>query len=220
MPVFECSRCNNLTYSASRFASLECDVCHGERHRVLDHAFSFEDARAQPREIAQGDHCCLAYDDPAAVAPLLTALIRRGLADGALVIAYPPGGVRSLVEEALTPDELDLVAWQEPSSVYGDGFDAEEVVERFRVIAEAEDRPVYIVGGADRPLSDFATPAEYARFERRATELGSRLGIVVVCLYDRSIQPEPMLGVGATCHPLAAAGGALRRNEDFVYRVA
>lgn len=217
MPVFECSRCNNLTYSASRFTSLTCDVCGGERHRVLDHAFSFDDARAQPRTIVHGDHCCLAYDDPAEVAPLFAAVLRHGVAEEAHVIAYPPADVRALVEQALSADDRDAVAWQEPQSVYGDDFDAAEVVERFRAIAESETRPVYVLGGPDRPLTSFATPEEFMRFERRVTELGSQLGMVIVCLYDRSVQPDAMVDVGCTTHPLAAAHGALRRNDEFVF---
>src|SRR3954467_10196443 len=87
MPVFECARCNNLTYSASRFASITCDVCGGARHRMLEHALSFDEAREEPREVAAGDHCCVGYEDAEQAAPLAAHVIRAGLADQALVVA-------------------------------------------------------------------------------------------------------------------------------------
>ena len=217
MPVFECSRCNNLTYSASRFASITCDVCGGTRQRVLEHAFSFDDARAQPREIDHGDHCCVSFADPAEVVPLCVGILRRGIAESARVIGYPPHAVRLLVDEALTAEEAGAVEWQEPESVYGDAFDADEVVARFRAIAEDEERPVYVVGGADQPLSNVASADEFAAYERRATALATELGMVVVCLYDETLQPKSHLDARDATHPLTSARGALRRNGDFVY---
>lgn len=217
MPVFECSRCNNLTYSASRFTTLTCAVCGGARHRVLDHAFSFDDARSQPRDIVHGDHCCLSYDDAESVAPLVAAILRRGLADGARVIAYPPRALRARVEATLTPEESARIDWHLPEAVYGDDFDADRVIEEFRAIADATDGPVYVIGGADRPHTDVCSLETFRDFERRATALGSEVGMVIGCLYDRTIQPDEVIGASAETHPLAASHGALRRNVDFVF---
>ena len=218
MPVYECARCNNLTYSASRFASIVCDVCGGARHRALEHAFSFDEAREEPRSLHRGDHCCVTFDAPADIAPLCTHIIRTGLADGARVIGYPPRSLREAVTTMLESHETDAVEWHASDDVYGTSFDADAVVAQFRDMAEAETRPVYVVGGAERPLSDLAPPDEFRRFERMATELAIETGMVVVCLYDRALQGDGHLEAAEETHPLASGdGAAIKRNERFVF---
>lgn len=217
MPVYECARCNNLTYSASRFASIECDVCGGSRHRGLEHAFSFDDARDEPRELAAGDHCCAAFDDPADVAPLCAHVIRAGVQAGARILTWPQAELRELIVAALEPSEAEAVEWMEAAEVYGDPFDADAVVTRFRRLAEGEPRPVYVVGGFDSALEDRTTVEEYRRFEHLATAAAVDTGMLVICLFDRRLHGEEFHGSGEETHPLASEGGAVKRNERFVF---
>ena len=217
MPVYECARCNNLTYSASRFAAIDCDVCGGTRHRALEHAFSFEEARDEPRTIAAGDHCCAAFDDPSDVAPLCAHVIRTGLTEGSRVLSWPQADLRELIVAALEPDEVAAVEWMEPAEVYGDPFVPEAVVQRFRTLAEGEERTVYGVGGFDSPLERHTTPAGYRHFEELATKAAIDTGMLVVCLFDRRLHGAEFLETGERTHPLASDGGAVKRNERFVF---
>jgi len=217
MPVFECSRCNNLTYSASRFALLVCDVCGSNRQRSLEHAFSFSEAREEPRELAPGDHCCLSYDDPAAAAPACVRLIRQAIADDGRIIGYLPKALEEAVRRELRPDEDARVEWDDPDNVYGPGFDADVVIENFVAIAEAEPRQVYLLGGSARPLETLMTSEEYADFERRATEATTASGLIALCLLDRRLHAPGHHLDSLHTHPLAAAGDEIRRNERFVY---
>ena len=217
MPVYECARCNNLTYSASRFASIECELCGGSRHRALEHAFSFDEAREEPRALAPGDHCCAAFDDPADIAPLCAHVVRTGIAAGGRVLSWPPADLRELIGALLETHEIQAVEWMEPAEVYGDPFDAEAVVERFRLLAVAESRTVYAVGGFDTPLEQRTTPEGYRHYEQLATAAATETGMVVVCLLDRRLHSESFLSTGQETHPLASDGAAVKRNERFVF---
>jgi hypothetical protein len=218
MPVYECARCNNLTYSASRFTSIECDLCGGTRHRALEHAFSFEEARDEPRRLTPGDHVCVTFDTPDDVAPLCAHIIRSGLAENARVIAYPQDALATAITAILEPAEADAVEWQPADSIYGPGFDPDDVIEHFRLLAASEDRPLYIVGGSQRPFAELCDDAAFRRFEQGATEAAIDLGMVVVCLYERELQRGAHLDAGEETHPLASEDGApVKRNERFVF---
>lgn len=219
MPVFECARCNAMTYSASRFADLVCDRCGAARHRALDQAFSFDEARAAPRSLAPGDHCCLAFDAPEEVAGLCVRIVRTALGEGARVIAHPPARLRAAVEASLEPDEVAAVEWADPLDLYTDGFEPEAVVAHFRQLAESEPRQVYVVGGPGAALGAVTTRADFERFERLITEGTTDTGMIVVCLYDRPTLGEAYAAVGQVTHPLMGADD-VRRNERFAYASA
>ena len=221
MPVYECAVCNNLTYSASRFGSIDCDRCGGTRHRSLEHAYSFDEARAEPRTLSGGDHCCLGFDDPADVAQLCVDVIRTGFAAGARVIAHPPADVRAEIEPLLEPHEAEAVEWADTDALYRPGFDADAAVAAFRAISDAETRPLYVLGGPGIDLCSLMTPEELRRFERLITQGTSETGMVVVCLYDRRLQTDDSIEAGHETHPLTSDdGGAIRRNERFAYASA
>ena len=220
MPVFECVRCNNLTYSASRFASVDCDHCGADRHRSLDHAYSFDEARVAARALAPGDHCCVHFDAPGDVAGLCAQILRAGLADGARLLAHPPGDLRGAIEAELEPGEAAAVEWADPSALYFDGFDADAIVAAFRQVAEAESRPVWVLGGPAACPSTFTTLGEFRRFEQLITDGTAETGMVVVCLYDRAVQGAEFATAGEETHPLAGDGDAVRRNERFAYASA
>ena len=221
MPVFECVRCNNLTYSASRFAAIDCAECGGARHRSLDHAYSFDDARAADRSLGAGDHCCLAYDDPADVAPLCARIVRDGLAEGARLMAHPPTALGDAMRDALTDEEAAAVEWADPGGLYGEGFDPDCIVAAFRAVAEAEERPLWVLGGPGVAPRSFTTPDAFGRFERLITEGASDTGLIIVCLYDRALHGPDFVAGGEAVHTLFSDDGdALRRNERFVYASA
>jgi MEDS: MEthanogen/methylotroph, DcmR Sensory domain len=218
MPVFECSRCNNLTYSASRFALLVCDVCGSNRQRILEHAFSFTEARDEPRDLASGDHCCLSYADLDEAVTASTRFVRHGLAAGARVLSHIPAGVERGVRDELRSDEDELVEWGSADDIYAPGFDVEEIVARFVAVAEAEPRTVYVLGGPDRPFEEFVTADGYERYERCATEATTATGMVVLCLVDRTLHASDYHLSGLHTHPLTVDDdGAVKRNERFVY---
>jgi MEDS: MEthanogen/methylotroph, DcmR Sensory domain len=217
MPVFECSRCNNLTYSASRFALLVCDVCGSNRQRILEHAFSFAEAREEPRELGPGDHCCLTYGTTDEAVPHCLRFIRDGIAAGARVFSHVPDALEPAIRESLRPDEDELVDWGPAEEIYGLDFDPDGVVARFVAAAETEPRTVYVLGGPARPLETIVSADGYRRYERLATEATTATGMVVLCLLDRSRHATEHLSGCDETHPLAVAGDGIRRNERFVY---
>lgn len=217
MPVFECSRCNNLTYSASRFALLVCDVCGSNRQRILEHAFSFAEARDEPRELGPGDHCCLSYDSDDQPLPHCLRFIRQGIGAGGRVMAHVPDPLEPPIREALRPDEDELVDWGPAEDVYGPDFDPVAIIARFVAAAESDPSTVYVLGGPARPLESIVSAEDYTRYERMATEAATANGMVVLCLLDRSRHAAEHLAACEQTHTLAAVGEAVTRNERFVY---
>jgi len=217
MPIFECSRCNTLSYSAARFASIACDVCGGMHFRAFDDVSSFRDVRAEPRRLTAGDHCCVPYDAPEEVAPLCAHIVRDQLAAGSRVMAWPVPDLRDAITAALAPDEAAAVEWLDPRDVYGPPFDGEAIVEHFSGLAAQEDRTVVVIGGPGRPLPEITSADAYRQFERLVTERALETGMVVACLYDRRLHPAAYLACGDETHTLTTEGGAVRRNERFVF---
>jgi hypothetical protein len=217
MPVFECSRCNNLTYSASRFASIDCDVCGGARQRVLEQAFSFDDAREEPRTLVRGDHCCLSFGTPAEAAPLCAHVVRQGLGERARVLVYVRQEMQDAIRGQLTETEAQAVEFGDADEVYGPGFDPDATIARFRAIADAESRPVYVLGGSARPFETLVDAEDFRRYERMATETAVAMGMVVVCMYEAGLHSQQHLDARDETHPLTTDGGPVKRNGDFVY---
>ena len=215
MPVFECSRCNHMTYSASTRIELRCAQCGAERLRVLEDPISFEEARAKPRLPSHGDHLSIAFTDPDEVTPILAAVLRTGVGEGAVVHAFVPPELAEPARERLGEDAAHVV-FADSGEIYGD-FDPALVIGHYRQLAENEERPIYVAAGIDRPVSEVASLDAWTAYEERVHELTVELGMVVLCLYDRALHDEASLAVCARTHPLSGTGGELHRNEAFAY---
>jgi hypothetical protein len=218
VPVFECSRCNEMTYSSSKTNTAPCPVCAAERKRLVSDAASFAEAKQVPRAVSYGDHSIAVFDDFEQVATLGLDFIRHGRSLGALVMAALPQGLEDLITAPMEDEEIAGIAWEPPSDSYGPMFSPEGVVGRFREIAELEPRPVYVVGCADEPIQDFTSLHGWVQYERMAHETAVEYGMTVLCLYDARLHDPKMLEAGLKTHGLAADDdGRLLRNEAFDY---
>ena len=218
MPVFECARCNEMTYSASVGAVSPCVSCGSERQRVIDGYF--DEARRSLRPLDAGDHATLVYDNPRAVAPFCARFLTDGAAAGERVVAGIPSDLREAVSELLAPDVERVVEWETPGSIYGD-FDADRVAETYEGLIAGEDRGTRILAGPDSESAQAVAPAEYSRYEAIAHSLITAHGATVVCVYDASSVSPDFLDMTERRHGLLVDdGGAVRRNERFVYQPA
>ena len=221
MPVFECSRCNDLTYSSSRASALACSNCGADRRRVLDRATSFDEARRAARRPAPGDHACACFDEPEEIAEVAADMLAAGHDDGALLIGFVDQDVKQVINEALGDHPArDEVIWHPASDTYGSAFDPDAIVKRFVAMAKTERRPIYIVGCAHEPIESFTSADEWDRYERLATEKTVECGMAVLCLYDVRLHGDAVLAAGERAHPLHAHGSALQRNEAYAYQPA
>lgn len=218
MPVFECSRCNEMTYSSSKTNPTPCASCGAERKRLVSDAASFAEAKRIPRGVSHGDHSIAVFDDFEQVADLTTDFIRHGLIADALVMVAVPQDLENLVLERLEPHEARSIAWEPPSDSYGPLFDPHSIIERFRQIAIFEPRPVFVVGCAEEPIECFTSVHDWVHYERMAHETAVDHGMTVLCLYDARLHDSRMLEAGLKTHGLAANEyGELLRNEEFHY---
>ena len=217
MPVFECARCNELTYSASVDSAQPCPCCAETRHRVLDGGFA--SARELPRDLSPGDHATLVYEDPESVAPFCARYITDGLEKGERVLAVSPRDLRAAIGRRLPPGAEDQVEWPDPLAIYGD-FDSDRVAAMYEALIDAEPRCMRILAVFTQLCAAGVEPAEWDRYECRAHEIVARYGATALCTYDiRGLAPE-FLETAHRRHGLAVQEGSPRRNELFEYQPA
>jgi hypothetical protein len=217
MPIFECSRCNEMTYSSAADAAGACARCGSERHRLL--TGSFGEARGSARELGGADHATLVYDDPSQIAPFCCRFLTEGVDAGEHVVAGLQQDVRARVTALLAPDVELAIDWREPSELYGD-FDAERVAETYEAMIAGEERPTRLLAGVDRRCVEGVTAEDLDRYEAAAHRIITGHGATVVCLYDMRVLPEEFLAISARRHTLSVQDGAVRRNERFEYEPA
>jgi len=218
MPIFECSRCNEMTYSASFGTTADaCARCGSRRQRVVDGGF--DEARRSNRTLAAGDHAALVYDDAATVAPFCARFLTDGVNAGERVVAGLQGDLREAVCALLAPDVELAVEWEDPRSIYGD-FDADRVAGSYEALIAAESRTTRILAGPDGESAESIDIEDFARYERIAHGIITAHGAVVVCVFSAgSLAPE-LIDVGLRRHGLSVEDGVVRRNERFEYEPA
>ena len=216
MPIFECARCNEMTYSASMGAVTACEGCGSERQRVIEG--DFDQARRRLRTLDASDHATLIYDDPAAVAPFCARFVTDGVQAGERVVTGLQPDLREAVAALLEPDVELAVEWDDPRSVYGD-FDADRVAAAYDKLIATEPRTTRILAGPDEESADGIDPDELSRYEATAHEIITRHGAIVVCAYDaRSLPPESLRAIRLRHGLEIGEDGGVRRNERFEYQ--
>ena len=204
-----------MAYSAYAGVPHACARCGNETLRVIDGAF--DEARSAARELAPGDHALLAYEESDDVAGFCARFLAEGVAAGDRVMAALPGDLDAKVRSLLTDQVADGVDWHETAAIYGD-FDADRITKMYDEIIEAEERPVRLIAGPDRP--DTMTRDELDRYERLAHELVLDHAAIALCLFDSSLIPADLIEVASRRHTLAVSAGAVHRNEQFEYAPA
>lgn len=216
MPVFECAKCNELTYSASAESASPCARCGSERHRVLEG--TFEAVRSAPRALAPGDHITHVYVDPAEIAPFCARYLGDGVRNNERVMAGVPDDLRELVEPLVARDVRDQVVWRDSREIYCN-FDAERIATMYETLIVGEPLDMRILGVIDEVCVDGVDAAELARYEALAHQIITVHGATVICMYDcRSLDGEYLAAV-ARAHTLCVDDDeVIRRNEAFEYQ--
>ncbi len=219
MPIFECSRCNVMTYSSSKTNVMPCGACGAERKRLVHDAASFAEAKEVPRATSYGDHAIAVFDDFEQVADIATQFLDQANLAGGLVMAAVPQELEDMILERLHPEDQIGIFWEPPSDTYGPTFSPDSVIERFIDIAECEDRPVFVLGCADEPIETFTSLEGWIEYERRAHEVAIEYGVTVLCLYDTRLHDDTLLRAGLKTHGLQfqLSDALQRRDEEFDY---
>jgi hypothetical protein len=215
MPIFECARCNDMTYSASVGAVHPCAQCGSDRVRVV--AGDFGDARASGRDLGPADHASLVYDQPESVAAFCARYLTEGVESGEHVVAAVPASLREPVKDLLTGETDAAVDWSEPLEVYG-GFAADPAASTYEQMISEEPRHSRILAGPDTACADGIDADEFDRYERLAHEIITEQRATVVCVFDAAALPPELLRVAERRHSLTVVGDAPRRNEQFEYQ--
>lgn len=215
MPIFECKRCNELSYSAAPDYAGACRRCGSESRRTL---YASDPAGAR-RALEPCDHVALVYEDPALVAFFCARYLTAGIDNGERVLATAPDDLRAAIEPLVPADVNVLVEWRHPREVYGD-FDRGRVAAMYDRLIAGEPRRVRILGVVERECADGTDPAELDRYEAQAHEIMNRHGALALCLYDARVLGEDYLQAAARRHPLTIVDGEVRRNDAFEYATA
>lgn len=214
MPIFECARCNELTYSASPDSVGACGRCGSASHRVFEG--SFDHARSSDRTLDAGAHAALVYEDAATIAPFCARFLTDGVNQGQRVMAGVERDLRAAVASLLAPDVEVVVDWREPVSLYGE-FDSEQVCAMYEEMIATDPRPMRILAGMDRAAAAGVSAEQLDCYERVAHGIITKHGATVVCVYGTEVLPADLMAIAETRHTLFIQDGVVRRSERFEY---
>jgi hypothetical protein len=174
----------------------------------------FDQARQGTRELGEGDHAVLAYEDVGVVAPFCARFLTDGVKAGDRVVAGLQPDLREAVCALLSSDVELTVEWEEPSSIYGD-FDADRVAATYEELIAHEARTTRILAELDSDCAAGVEPTELSRYEEKAHEIIITHGATVVCVFDADSLPRrswrwPRSGTGSRSRtvPCAATSGS------------
>jgi hypothetical protein len=220
LPVLECSRCNELYYSAHGSTELSCAACGGEGWRVFEDEVSFARVSGLPRSFGRGDHGVLLYVEEDAAVDFCCRYVEEGIERGDQIIVALPEAMRAAILARLG-DALDGAMVLESERLYGAGFDPQATAGEYRETIQSIDGSVRIVSGPDASAAAEIDPESFRHYERIAHELVIDLDATALCVYDGRRLPIAFSPVAVEGHPLISRNGAeLRRNSDFSYTPA
>jgi hypothetical protein len=220
LPVLECSRCNELYYSAHGSTELSCAACGGGGWRVFADEVSFSRVSGLPRSFGRGDHGVLLYTEQDAAVDFCCGYLEEGVKRGDKIIVALPEALRAAILSRLG-DALDDALVLEAERLYAAGFDPEATAGEYRETIQSIDGSVRIVSGPDATAAAEIDPDAFRRYERIAHELVLDLDATALCVYDGRRLPIAFSPVAVEGHPLISRNGAeLRRNSDFSYQRA
>jgi len=221
LPVLECSRCNELYYSAHGSTELSCDACGGTVWRVFDDEVSFARVASLPREFQPGDHGVLLYTDEEPAVEFCVAYLEEGLARGERLLIAVPAELRAAVIARLGAAAVEDALVLEAERMYGPGFDPETTVREYDQLVRKLDQPVRLLSSIEGEFAANIDPEEFRRYERVAHQLVIDLNATALCVYDSRRLPISFSPVAIEGHPLISRnGGRLCRNADFGYESA
>lgn len=221
LPVLECSRCNELYYSAHGSTELSCDACGGHVWRVFEDEVSFARVSGLPRDLQPGDHAVLLYTEEDEAVDFCVRYLREGFERGERALIGVPAGLSSALIGRLGPSAMDGAIVLEAKRLYGTDFDPEATAREFDRLVKSLDGPVRILSGPDGDAAGEIEPDAFRHYERIAHQLVFDLGATALCVYDGRSLPIAFSPVAIEGHPLISRnGGELRRNSDFRWQAA
>ena len=219
MPVLECSRCNELYYSAHGSTELACDVCEGGIWRLFEDEVSFARVSELPREPQPGDHAALVYTDPHQAVEFCARYLVQGLSQGERPAVALPAVLRDEVLSRLPREDLESAVILDAGLIYGPDFDPERTADDFGQTIRELDGRVRLACGIPGDAAAAIDVDQWRRYERIAHEVVLDLCDTVLCVFDGRRLPMSFSPVAVETHPLISrAGGELQRNPDFRYR--
>ena len=217
MPVLECSRCNELYYSAHGSTDLACDACGCDVWRLFEDEVSFARVSSLTRHLRPGDHAALVYTEPDDGADFCAGYLREGAIRGEHLVVTAPADLWAALRARLTPSELSAVKVLEPAGMYAD-FDPERVAASFAELTRSFDGPVRLLSGTDSESVSGVDLDDWRRHERLAHETVLEHRVTALCVYDGKNLPMGFPPVAIEGHPLLSRNaGDLKRNRDFQY---
>jgi hypothetical protein len=221
LAVLECSRCNELYYSAHGSTELACDACDGSAWRVFQDEVSFDRVAGLPRGFQPADHAVLLYTDEAPAVDFSVRYLEEGLSRGERLILAVPTDLRHAVITRLGAPALAEAIVLESERLYGPDFDPEETTREYDQLVKYLDQPVRLLSGPAGECAGGIHPDEFRRYERVAHQLVIDLNATALCVYDSRRLPISFSPVAIEGHPLISRnGGKLCRNADFRYASA
>jgi predicted nucleic acid-binding Zn-ribbon protein len=217
MPVLECSRCNELFYSASGATGTRCERCGGNVWRVFEDEASFDRVAERPRTSQPGDHLAIVYSDPEEAADFCARYVRDGIGLGELVLGVLPETLRAALERRLSGRERNQIQLDDAANAYSD-FNPRKLIAFYEGIVASAGRNVRVLAGPDGDSAASISPDDWRLFEQLLHERMHDLLVTGLCVYDGPSLPGEFMPTAMRAHPLLVRRrGELLRNPEFRY---
>jgi hypothetical protein len=220
LPVLECSRCNELYYSAHGSTELACDGCDGQVWRVFEDEVSFARVSGLKRNFQPGDHGALLYTSPEQAAAFCVDFLRDGIERGERLVIAVPQPFQDKVLAGMSASETDGAIVLDVGEVYGESFDPVGTARDYADLVRAQGSVRLLCGPGAEQVAAMDID-DWRRYERIAHELILDLNATALCIYDGRRLPIAYSPVAVETHPLIShGGGELHRNADFQHAPA
>jgi hypothetical protein len=221
LAVLECSRCNELYYSAHGSTELSCAACGGGVWRVFNDEVSFARVSGLPRDLQPGDHAVLLYTEEHEAVEFCARFLQAGFERGERALIALPTALRSELIGRLGPGPIETAIVLESGRLYGTDFDPEATARELDGLIKTADGPVRVLAGPDGDSAEHIEPDTFRHYERIAHQLVLDLRAICLCVYDGRNLPIAFSPVAIEGHPLISRGGGeVCRNADFRYQAS
>ncbi len=162
------------------------------------------EAETDERAIESGEHASLPYRDDRHFLQVAVPFVLEGLADCGMVICVLDLSldfkIRGRIPSELRNDVLSIPA----SEQYGQHFDPDRTIRRYRATLANAGRPVWILGGMDQGGARNLTSEMLLHYEKEAHEMLEEFDTTALCAYDMNSCSDMVVDVMRKSHPLIA----------------
>lgn len=167
------------------------------------------------RAIESGDHGCLPFEDEEHFLQHAVPFVLEGLAAGETVVCVLDLALDFRLMEKLTSEQRSRILSIPASQQYGQHFDPDRTLRRYRSTFSNLDGPVRIIGGLDPGGAREADPEEWERYEKAEHVFFTECDATSLCVFDLRSCSDALIGAMRKTHAIVAGKHGYLSNPVY-----